>query len=529
MKKISLFIGLTFLLCACEEHDLGVSKEVLYQKTFEQEFGQIAPGHQWGFDVAEAAFQFQNNITRAIIKADMNVEGTNLRPWQIFGKAPDITQKEHDEVLAWFSNHKVNWTNTPTHFEGTPTNQTSDNTAHVIDASYPCYGSLTSHAENVLGDYEMNAELLFYHGWIQHVAKNDRLEEVVMKPEGASDSNNYWDATTGQWINTTFDHNKANDMDYLRCWSLETEGWSDHILDFNAAQGWGWQMTQGTLNAILITYTDIDRWTYGCSDGSSWPHDKYYIVHLKGEDYEGWYMGMDFESDGENTRSRIYADGICNDWIIKISDIGNMITSVKFRVMCEDLGGTFDMDFNDIVYDVEFSSQGVLTVTMQAEGGTLPIRMQYGDYVLKKNNKEDIHDICGISLSNPINVIKPNGATHGPVTWTIAFPGTQDDVARQCDVDWSKRDDIDFRLKDLNVYVRQEDKAEWVELSNIEGAAPYKFAVPIIDDYAPKWMIELTHISKGYPDFMAWVNNPTVEFWNNPQSTDPETGKATLY
>ena len=118
MKKILLFIGLTFLLCACEEHDLGVSKEVLYQKTFEQEFGQIAPGHQWGFDVAEAAFQFQNNITRAIIKADMNVEGTNLRPWQIFGKAPDITQKEHDEVLAWFTNHKVNWTNTPTHFEG---------------------------------------------------------------------------------------------------------------------------------------------------------------------------------------------------------------------------------------------------------------------------------------------------------------------------------------------------------------------------------------------------------------------------
>ena len=83
MKKISLFIGLTFLLCACEEHDLGVSKEVLYQKTFEQEFGQIAPGHQWGFDVAEDFFGIQNDLTRAVIKMDMPVLG-NLLPFQVF-------------------------------------------------------------------------------------------------------------------------------------------------------------------------------------------------------------------------------------------------------------------------------------------------------------------------------------------------------------------------------------------------------------------------------------------------------------
>ena len=120
MKKLSLFIGLSFLflLCACEEDNLSDDyyKEFAYQKKFEEQFGKIAPGHQWGFDLAEAAFNLQQGLTRAVIKMDMPVVG-NLLPYQVFHTAPNITEREHAEVYQWFSNHKVNWAVTPTYFK----------------------------------------------------------------------------------------------------------------------------------------------------------------------------------------------------------------------------------------------------------------------------------------------------------------------------------------------------------------------------------------------------------------------------
>lgn len=520
MKKISLFIGLTFLLCACEEHDLGVSKEVLYQKTFEQEFGQIAPGHQWGFDRAEAILNAQYELTRAIIKADEVVLSPNLHTYEVYGKAPMITEREHNEVYAWFSNHRVSWITPMTYYQGHPTNQTSDNIAHVIDTSHPNYGSLTTAAyNNPLDDYEINAFLDFHHAWVQHVASNKNVERIEICPTGAEDWRNYKneDGTYRQDADTFLYRSKGDMMDYLRCWGyksgdvadtdpLDTNGgWQAHLKDDNSASGWGYGNQNENENGVLVTYADVDRWTYGNSIGSSYPHDKYYIVYLKGDGYEGWYLGFDFESYGVNTEERVKADGICNDWIIKITDVGNTILSNTVRIMCEDLGGTFDMDFNDIVYDVEYTANHLCTITVQAAGGTLPLKMQYGDLLLEKNRESEIHALFGANVNQPVNVAaQGNGVTKSAFSWVLAFNGHQSDAVFDYAID---EDLVDF--SQINVY-KNEEGAEWIPIGYKNGTAPYKFAVP----QGTRWLKEFQNVIWGYPSFDRWVANPTIEFWN---------------
>ena len=509
-KIIGLFVGLSFLMCSCEEHDLGISKEVLYQKTFEQNFGPIAEGHQWGFDLAEAAFGLQNELTRAVIKMDMPISG-NLLPYQVFDAAPNITDREHYEVYQWFTNHKVNWTNTPTYFDknafdredettyNVRTIQTDDGYAHYIDGSSWFVtedDGIETYENSLLRDESnlcttncpLNNTIGCPHAWVQHVAHN---------PVG------------------------YNHMDYLQCWGLKAENdtdphWQAHLNDANSGRGWGYgrQDDEGHYNALLVTYADVDLWSYGNSVGSSYPHDKYFIVYLKGDGYEGWYLGFDFESFGQNPNEIVAADGICNDWIIKITDIGNLILTPKFRIMCEDLGGTFDMDFNDIVYDVECSDQKVCIITMQAAGGTMPIRLQYGDHVLKKNGNEEIHKIFETRQNQPVNVKASNGINgKNPIVFKIAFSDTQSGYEQGCDLVLDIPS-TEFSFHEINIYVKQdENPAEWVSIHNIEGAAPYKFVVPISETNIPKWVIELKNISLGYPSFNEWVQNPTVEFW----------------
>ena len=97
--------------------------------------------------------------------------------------------------------------------------------------------------------------------------------------------------------------------------------------------------------------------------------------------------------------------------------------------MCEDLGSTFDFDFNDLVFDVQYTreekkvdgnwvpkSDGKwdATITLQAVGGTLPI------YIENFNGTvHNAHELMGGTLSesgiySPVNV--GTSATHDPVT-----------------------------------------------------------------------------------------------------------------
>lgn len=499
-------------LASCQEADFGFDEETIktatYERKFIEKFGQPAENHQWGFDFAEFAFNFgkKNYETRAVVKQDMPVPPSDYWPEVLFGRPENITQKEHDEVYAWFTNHIVKWTNTPAMYNGERTTQTENNQpiAYLVENPvWPANCSLLKEEYgNVIGDYTFG-EVGFFNGWVQHVANDpDGNDELSVSGEAYSSMN----------------------MDHLCFHDYTKNDFGIHLYDFNGSYGYGNPdfdpagFNDKRHNAELVTESNFNLCTYGSSASSSTKHDKYYLVHLKGDDYEGWYLGMDFEAYEEDAtdNEKVPANGICNDWIIKLSDVGNNIYNPA-RIFCEDLGGSFDTDFNDVVYDVQTEEQNQLVIiTMQAAGGTIPIKLSYGDTDLSLDGESEIHALFGVSTTTPVNV-EPNQLYKKPVVWRLGFEGNNKEYDVQFnDGTWGKKhpDHVfseSFDFSKINVYVKTTSKAEWVNITLLDKSSkiPCRLCVP----GGTKWPQELKDISKAYTEFMDWVRDPSVEFW----------------
>lgn len=545
-------------LASCQDEDMGVDYETVrasvYEKAFVSEFGSPAPDHQWGFDAASYFMGLTSPLTRGpedhMKKQDMTIN--NVMVTVLYSKPNNITQKEHDEVTAWFQNHKVTWTNTPTAFDGEHSTRQSDGYARVIDTTHPGYGSLLNHT-NPLDDYEINENIIFHNGWVQHVSSvktaipvqysatngdpiyklNSKNEYYVKAGEKTykilDDYGNVVDTDT-----YTFEDSEislytgslitGSQMDHLNFLGLSPSGtvWTEHMLDFNNGSGYGWG-NQNNNNATLVLDTDFNTWSFQCSTATGTKiFDKYYVVYLEGDDYAGYYLGFDFESatvgNNENNK-RVGADGICYDWIIKIGDAGTTQYQ-NARILCEDLG-TNDFDFNDVVIDVDVennstSQKGTVYITVRAVGGTIPVCLCYGEHpssniadaALKKNGKHELHAIMGYEdYTKPINVNAPEGHENvQAVTWKIRFG----DSSGNPDIAFpSER----FDLQKINIYVQHTNRAEWLLVRNYDepGAvnAPQKICVP----QTVVWPTENQPIKEKYPKFKDWVENPTIRFW----------------
>ena len=124
--------------------------------------------------------------------------------------------------------------------------------------------------------------------------------------------------------------------------------------------------------------------------------------------------------------------------------------SATWLLVCEDLGGSFDTDYNDVVFKVEHvSGQPTATVTAMAAGGTLASYIFFRDPDPNHSGSAEdqcvgeIHQLLGASPKpsgsyTPINAYSRYQATGRPVTidvpenWTMAYYSTDtwlDDVS----------------------------------------------------------------------------------------------------
>ena len=239
-------------------------------------------------------------------------------------------------------------------------------------------------------------------------------------------------------------------------------------------------------------------------------HDKYVLVYLSfegpqtGLHYEGYYLAFDYECkkvDNEGKTTTIEPDGYYSNWIVKLSPgknipeppTGNETKTV--RVMCEDLGNTYDFDFNDLVFDVSYTydeTDGVKSnikahITVQAAGGTLPI------YIGDVTEEREAHHILGATTtSTPINV--GNGDTRNPATLVIDATSTNAD--------------------DIEIYVEGITNAATTTItvlpksSTTSNRAPQKIATKT----TTKWLKERQQIEWGYPKFDQWVNDKQTDW-----------------
>lgn len=222
------------------------------------------------------------------------------------------------------------------------------------------------------------------------------------------------------------------------------------------------------------------------------------------------------------TCERGHWDKDYNDIVLTITPrpVTSTYRSVKYRVMCEDLGGTFDWDFNDVVYDVVYkdgkttNEKATIEIILQAVGGTLPIYMYYKGAELKKNNNSpsELHEWSTDQTKNndglytPVNVTNCDDVkTCDPVTLKTFTLGKQ--------IYSSTELDIRTYVKDIVIKAQQKaGLSSTVKFPLEKGdAIPQCFMTGI----GTEWAGELQNITKKYPNFSSWVKNHHNNDWTH--------------
>ena len=268
----------------------------------------------------------------------------------------------------------------------------------------------------------------------------------------------------------------------------------------------GFYTSSGTED-FAAHYSNDSKWRFNNDAGRTKPI--WVLVYLDfygpktGRHYVGWYLGFDYEFkssltfDGGHAEQERKADGYYSNWILKISP-GRAIPSLKTtRVMCEDLGNTFDYDFNDVVFDATYNGGSDWTISIEAAGGTLPIYVGYepGTFILGK--EMEAHTLMEAPKDTPVNV-------DGTKRYAPAIYHIQLDSSNAADIPI-------YVVSSNNVSGEVTTSVYQIEGPGKKGknAAPQKFAVPT----SVRWMKECKFIEWGYDQFPAWVADHNLTNW----------------
>ena len=126
----------------------------------------------------------------------------------------------------------------------------------------------------------------------------------------------------------------------------------------------------GNVPSDAVWFAYVSNSKDGSFKAEDYPLTTYVEVTYGGRTF--WGFRCDSAEDGGN-----YSDLIL--WVKEATMPKNKI--IAKRYMVEDLGGSgeSDIDFNDIVFDVEQFSDGSQKCIVRALGGTLPIKIKVGD------------------------------------------------------------------------------------------------------------------------------------------------------
>ena len=193
-------------------------------------------------------------------------------------------------------------------------------------------------------------------------------------------------------------------------------------------------------------------------------------------------------------------------------------------VACEDLGGTYDYDFNDLVFEVGLhttitstisegnqSASGTPSISTNvylrplAAGGTLPAHIYLGEQDLG-----EIHGLLqsGASTSTPINV-GPKGSS---VTLSRdSIPVNTGDIVYN---------DIASVLEDIKIVVTNEGDKDATEITAPNQDKTSNIPQMLLLPKGWDWPTEQTHIYNVYPEFEDWATDMTKNGWIKDPSTN---------
>jgi hypothetical protein len=213
-------------------------------------------------------------------------------------------------------------------------------------------------------------------------------------------------------------------------------------------------------------------------------------------------------------------DGYFSDWIVTFmpATSGTVPPSSDVRIIAEDLNATAqdgdlensDWDFNDVVFDVKFTSDNDAEITLIAAGGTLPLVVGIvpEDGVDSYPNNE-VHALFGV----PVNYMVNTNAEKKNLTGGAPAAGHEAPT-----INFTKTGVKASNGKDIPIYVQKTLKngtKKWFQLTAEKGQPASKLAV---NSKSSKFSYcdERQDITKKYTNFLSWVvNNDPLIWWEN--------------
>lgn len=216
-----------------------------------------------------------------------------------------------------------------------------------------------------------------------------------------------------------------------------------------------------------------------------------------------------------------------------------------WMLACEDLGGSFDLDYNDVVLKINhISGQNYATVTPLAAGGTLASYIFFIDPTSTNGQLDqcfgEIHQLFGAGAISsgeyePINV---KGGSRGAQGREVRFNVSEDwTMAYYSSDTWNQSSQYapnmgGFEIRTLPAGTEPIDNAD-LDINRVtslsqgasripapdKGKAPFIICLPYSyftlnqpsvgkkTEYVWAWPQEYVGITTCYPDFAAWVGN----------------------
>lgn len=515
----ALYLVAALLLSAsCSEYNPDMSegnltkeeyeKVMEFTKNFKLRYGEIAPDNDWGFGELE-------------VKGSRGVKGTrgvlaNKNEWfdKTTGKSKDgavipgmpsaidgryiLKNSGSGKEVQMYDTYSYDVNNQ------IPAGDVTDEEIIYVSEWFRTHPNPTSQAvnlrdfyvQNVSWDYDRqtypNGAKETHVKWLdgnnaqQQRELNYRMDHLLCVSYSNSDGNHIYNMNNGNtnMADANKTYNDISDADKTEC---------GHLFEYRTMERYKCDNGEPNVTSFKAHSSDDNRYL-----------TNYVLVHLdfigpkSGLPYSGDYLAFDYSFDGPSAgvpAANKEPDGYYSNWILKISPAyppttpDPEYTTETKRVMCEDLGNTYDFDFNDLVFDVYYTYKDKTNITahitLQAVGGTLPI---YIGTDTADPTKELHYRMLGQASSSPINVAASNGVTHSPVSFTISAKSTDPN--------------------DIDIIVRNPDaKGAITDIilpkSGESNLAPQKICMPV----GTRWLKENQQIEWGYTKFQDWVNN----------------------
>ena len=172
-------------------------------------------------------------------------------------------------------------------------------------------------------------------------------------------------------------------------------------------------------------------------------------------------------------------------WYIPGGEGGGEQPVPTVRVIAEDLSAaeSSDFDFNDVVFDVTYTSETTATITLQAAGGTLPLTVA----------DREVHQLFKVATNVMVNTVR--------------------DASKSQGAQWASKDPVSFDISGIDmsqngkdIQIKVQKGGVWYTLEAQEGVPAAKIAVkPTFT-----WCDEFEAIETRYPKFKDWVQNKDV-------------------